>query len=354
MDRLSVYEKLKEISQDSSLNLVRFPADYRAEQAGEAFAREALGESGRGAGAGVGHAIYASGKVTGAAWSGTGPKLTVFLTLLDKTHRQGAKEGGFSDTNDRAFGWATRTVADASNPSRNLPYLEVCGNFKTWERVELAGLPVFPALEGFTPEEFAAEIIALQQLGQKIAKLANKVSTLKAKVGKGRFEAHGFSVEYFPPSMSTMIVDSDGIKVDRISRLVKNHHSLRVSLPELPRKMEVAELLPEYLGKLIAGETDAAVILPVAMAGLEVLRKEYELRYSVARPFEGRFIEDSLKETAVTIGGVTFEIVQTDATESDMPADTGTKLKTGEYREIVAPGRNGRWELAETPATIPA
>ncbi len=351
LDRFSV---IRGISQDSEINLIRFPGEYVAEQAGEAFAREALGESGRGAGAGVGHAIYASGKVTGASYGDAGPKATIFLTLLDKTHRQDAKRGGFADANDRAFEFATRTIADLTAPERNLPYLEICRNFQTWEKINLAGLPLFPALVG-SAEDFSVELVALQKLGQRIKKLASKVSYIKdKKLAKGRYESHGFSVEYIPPTgMTTTIVDANGEKVKNVPRIETNHIQLRVALPELPKMMDVAELLPEYLGKLIVGEINLAVILPVAMKGLEVMRGEYELRYAAIRPYELGIIEQAWgKETTVTIGGVAFEIIQTDVKDSDKPADIGAKIKTGEYREIIAPADRGKWNLTEVPASV--
>ena len=338
-------------------NMVRFPAEYQAEQAGEASMRKALGESGRGKGSGVGHALHLSKKMTGTSYNSKGNKLTVILTIKDKTHRENAKAGGFADAGKRAFGFATRTVADGSDPSRNLPWIEVCKHGETWQRIDLDGLPSFQLLpETVSPADFAVELLACLALGAKIKKLEGKVDWAKKKVGKGSFEGFGLIADYNPPSgQTTKIVMANGDKVEKIKREITNRYSLTAELDSYPRQLNIEQtnsmLLPEYLQKQVGNCEDVKQLLPVWIKALEVWREEYVRRYSAVRPYEARYIEDALKNKKehVNIGGTIFEVRQGKDAESDMPSDIGKGLESGKYKEVMVPSDRGSWELIEVP-----
>jgi len=339
-------------------NMVRFPASYKAEQSGEASMRKALGESGRGQGSGVGHALHLSKKITGTSYNSKGNKLTVILTIKDKTHRQNAKSGGFVDADKRAFEFATRTVADGSDPSRNLPWIEVCKHGKTWERISLKGLPTFPSLPNdVTPESFSVELLALLSLGAKIKKLDGKVDWAKKKVGKGSFEGFGLIADYHAPEgQTTKIVQANGEDLETVKREITNRYSLVAELDAYPRQLNVAQtnsmLLPEYLQKQVGDCEDVTKLLPVWMKALEVWKAEYVSRYNTIRPFEARFIEDALKEDQehVNIGGTIFEVRQGKGDyEYDKPSDIAEGLESGKYKEIMLPSNRGSWELIEIP-----
>lgn len=336
----SIYELVSILTTSNSINLVRFPGGYEAESPNNALFNKARGKSGKGKGKGVGNNL--SRKITGLSFHELGGKGTVLLTILDKSH---GKEKGVG------FEYATRTVADMVDTARTLEYLEVCDNFGKWNKISLAGLPVFPEFNGDNEEEkvLADNLVTLLLMGQKIHRLGDKVQAIKSKVRKAKqdeVENGELTAKYYAPKgSSTVIVDKDGNPVKRISRSTVNRVRLWKDVANMgDSELFKAEWLQEkgrYEGTL---KTDAEM-LPLYMEELEKLRAEYvELNYMV-RPLELGLIERNMSEDFVLIAGLYFEIQHSVDKEYDLPVNTPEKLKTGEYSEKKVPSKKGWWEL---------
>ena len=361
LEATSVCGMIAAIVNSPTINLVRFASDYKAENAGNAQAASALGESGRGKGQGVGHKL--SKKLTGLAFNAKGGKLTVILTLLDMTHRQSSKQGGFAPAGDRSFEFASRTVADITDPSRRLDWIEVCDDFSGWRRISLAHLPIFDSPQVSEESAFAAVLLDKIRLGVKVSKLASKVTAIKAKVRKAKgdmVKAEDGSVAiYLPPTgESVTIVDSDGNKVKSESRKVKNRGLLFADVGQIDADYFPAEWI--QIGGRYDGRLSSNVeFLPVYMAALETARSEYEKVNALVRPLEcgvieRNMIDGELTTQLVTLGSTEFEIHINEDTEYDLPSDCAAKILTGEYKEIRVPASKGSWTLEPAKATAKA
>jgi hypothetical protein len=359
----SVFELALQIAQSETLNMIRFPGGYEAENAGAAFTAKALGESGRGKGQGVGNNV--SGKLTGLSYNDGGPKGTVFLTIMDKTHRQDSKQGNGSDAGMRKFEFATRTLVDITDKSRRLEYVEVCDNFGKWRRISLAHLPAFPSLPVSSEEDFSTELISILGLGRKIEKLNSKITGIKSKARKKNLEkvtaSDGTVAQYNAPTgESFAIVDvATGEKVPGVPRQVKNRVRLYVDLSNSDADYFPAEWI-QVGGKYDGNLKSDLEMLPVYMAELEDNREEYVSRYAQIRPFEARFIEDHLFENGepmeefLTIGGKVFEMQINEDTEYDRPSDEAEKIKNGEYEQRSFQSSRGSWEVIRIKEEVTA
>jgi hypothetical protein len=342
----SIYDVVMSIVNSPTKNLVRVPADYEAENAGNAQTAAALGESGRGQGQGVGHEV--SSKLTGLAFNAKGGKLTIILNILDKTHRENAQQSGGKAVDKRNFQFATRTVADLTDPSRRLDYLEVCDNFQKWNRISLTQLPLFPTLS--TSEEaeaFKSAKLGLLSLGTKINILNKKCTSLKKKANKQSVSNSKGTCCYVPPKgNTTMIVDKEGKRVASIPRKVNNRGMLWASVPQSDNDNFPAEWLVD--GKL----SSDLQMLPTYMMALKEMRRRYETLNTKVRPFECGLIERSMSADGIfperlSVAGTWFEIHINSDTEYDKPADCAAKIKSGEYTEKEVPTTRGSWEVHE-------
>jgi hypothetical protein len=357
----SVFKLAQQIAQSETLNMIRFPGGYEAENPGAAFTAKALGESGRGKGQGVGDNV--SQKLTGLSYSEKGPKGTVFLTIRDKTHRQDAKQGNGAEVGTRAFEFATRTLVDITDKSRRLDYIEVCDNFGKWRRISLAHLPAFPALPVTSEEDFATELVSILGLGRKIEKLNAKITGIKSKARKQNLEtvtaSDGTVAKYNPSTGETFAIveKATGEKVSGVPRSVKNRVRLYVDLSNTDSDYFHAEWIQNG-GRYDGNLKSDLEMLPIYMAELEDNRAEYVSRYAMIRPYEARFIEDHLFENGepmeefLTIGGTVFEIQINEDTEYDRPSDEAEKIKSGEYEERSFPATRGSWEVVRVKKEV--
>ena len=361
LEATSVCGMIAAIVKSPTINLVRVAADYKAENAGNAQTAAALGESGRGKGQGVGHEL--SKKLTGLAFNNKGCKLTVLLTFLDKTHRQSAKQGGFAPAGNRSFEFSSRTVADITDLSRRLDWIEVCDDFSGWRRISLAHLPIFDSPQASEESAFAAVLLDKLRLGVKVSKLASKVTAIKAKVRKAKgdtVKADDGSVAVYlpPPGESVTIVDSDGNRVKSESHKVKNRGLLFADVSQIDADYFPAKWLNiggKYNGRLSSN----IELLPIYMAALETARSEYERINASVRSLECGVIERNMVDgelttQLITLGSTEFEIHINEDTEYDLPSDCAAKILTGEYKEIRVPASKGSWTLKPAKVTAKA
>jgi len=338
----NVYAGVMAIVNSPTKNMVRFPANYEAENKGNAQTAKALGESGRGKGQGVGREV--SQKTTGLAYNKKGGKLTVLLSVKDMTHRQNSQQSGGKEVNDRKFEWAARTIADLTDPDRLIDYLEICDNGKTWRRVSFAHLPIFPTLSEENAEAFVAGKLDLLNLGKQIELLNARCTTLKKKANMQSVKNDKGTCCYVPPTgYSTMIVDAKGEKIPSVKREVKRG-MLWADASENAADYFPAEWLDN--GKL----SNNLNMLPTFMLELQKKRAEYESLNSLVRPFECGIIEKEMQDgelcsETVTVAGTVFEIHITEDTEYDKPADCAAKIESGEYTEKQVPSSRGSWEV---------
>jgi len=347
-------------------NMVRLHGDYEAEAAGNAFARKAVGESGRGQGFAVGQQMIR--KTTGTSFDPKGNKATVIVGWKDKTSRT---------SDGKKFAFRTYTVCDLGDPTRTITNLEVCQIGGKWEVVSFEGKAFFPALPIELEENFQTERIDLQEMGQKISALVKKADYIKAKVRKldnpTTTALDGSKAHYVPPKgdVIKIVVTETGENIPTIQREVFKIQ-LTVSLPALDAEKvfpaDWLEFVPKAIvksgknkGQIKAGTDQWALrsdleMLPVYMAAIDRLRDEYSDRYEKIRHYELGVIErarDSEGGTfpeTVVVGGTVFEIEVNTAYESDQPLDTAAKIESGEYRKDSVPTTKGKW--IQTPAPI--
>lgn len=328
-------------------NMIRLPQGYKAEDASGAAARMILAESGQGSGKHQGHGRFAPEKCTATSYHKKGSKGTVLLTFLDKSARK----------DDGSFDYRSFTIADLLDPDRNLPYLEVCKNFSNWEKINLKGLPIFPAVEGGAAEaELADGILELRRLGNLIEIFDARVNALKDKVrksGGGKVTApDGSSIEYFAPTGTTerIVTAATGESPESQKREVWRVQLNAIVTSNLEK--EYSEWATVFRKKLtLRNEVE---LLPLYMAELESLRERYVSLSQIIRPFELGIIERAEGGTLpenVTIDGEVFEIEALSVDEYDLPADVAERLASGELVKKEVPKVKGKWVL--TPAPVP-
>jgi len=362
----SVEGILRAIANSATLNMVRFASGYVAENFGNAFAKKALGESGRGRGKGQGVGHFISPKLTGLAYNAKGGKLTVIATVKDATHRQATKEGGFAPVDDREYGWASRTVADPVTPSRNMEWIEVCENFGPWRRISLVGLPIFDAIADADVPAFASDLRRLRELGVGCHKLNAKVDSIKQKAKKAGGTAKasdGSTVEYHQPKGSSVTLrETDkcpkSCQIEYEQRIVKNRGHLVTPVSQEDKDYFPAEWIQtegRYAGRL----SSEIEMLPLYMARLEDARKAYETLNAQLRPFEAGIIERHLVDgeltaTTIELDGIPFEIQINEDKERDLIGDSGKMIEAGYWEEVTIPASRGSWVLTRADVAVPA
>jgi hypothetical protein len=333
-------------------NMVKIDGDYEAEAKGDALARGQLGESGQGQGHHTGGLMV--GKTTGLSWNDKGQKPTGFIGYRDVSSRKP----------DGSYDFRSMTVFDTLHPERNLGVIHVSDNFGTWVPVHLDDpeLPDWPELpeDEKTIEAFLEGLQGCLNLGQLIEIFVKKINYLKKKIGKDKEKGitNGeLRAIWLPPSGTTekIVVAATDEGIPGVRREV---HRVRLNmiLPEphlqvLYGNKWTTEGKGKAKGQIVL-RNDVS-FLPVFMAELDRLRKEYAKRYELVRPYEMGLIERAKDEEGgsfpeiVNVGGMELELEIQPDSEYDQPEDTAKKLATGEYVKKAVPRVQGSWELQD-------
>jgi len=251
----------------------------------------------------------------------------------------------------------------------------VRNDFETWEKINLSGMPDWPALNSDGEAKFIKDLARCQFLGSVITVFTKGVADIKKLMKAEKIpvtlvkSADGARYETVASEgISKKIIrvsDGEQVKVATIAREVKR---FRLNTNVAKKIEDCYGQWVEYIEPIIVKsgkdkgqtkkntgvyllKTDKYSRLPEYVAELESLRDEYKNLYGSVRPYEMGLIERAKNGESHLLNNQVEIEVNTDKERDDIP-EIAEKLQSGEYVKKNVPFMGSKWVLTPAPVAV--
>ena len=212
-------------------------------------------------------------------------------------------------------------------------------------------------------ETFVATLMACLTMGATIDLLNNKITYIKKAIkATGKATAADGSVYRFikPEGMTQKTYLAD--KTTPVKTVPRVVDLIRLAIMVPTPLLDV--LYPEWTELGTKGKAKDKMVfksdpelLPLYVAELAKLKKEYVEIYSDLRPLEMGLIEAALTKEGtlpefIEIGDHVLEIEQNARKDYNLPADMKDGLASGKYVKVEEKSTRGKWELVPATQTV--